>query len=217
MEQHLLQPPAPVRYTKARSIAMPAFSRAISFKSLEQACYATGIDAEAKMNAEVTRLIWDHGDGRNVRCFDLRDKRLSIPDGRIRLRRDVVVRVNVDFLYVEAQKIRYFWAQFRKTFALSDVQLGVIASVFRRTFLVDEHEAADLDIFDMSVPAGASDRYPRLLRLSELTTIADDAVIEVLQRVVDAYDIVCSKDIDWRAARTRRPPKSFEGDLFPPP
>jgi hypothetical protein len=212
-EGHLLQPPVPVDYRIARNLSLAAFSHGLPWSALLRACNAADIAVERQMNAEVSRLIWDLGEARRVRCYARNDKRLTIPDGKIRLRRDVLVRVVIDFLYVENEQVRYFWSQFRKTFALSEVQLGVMASVFRRTFLVDDDRAADLEIFDMSVPHGAKSRSPRILRLSELPTIPDDAVVEVLQRVVDAYDAVCAKDIDWRSARAgrRTPPPSSPG------
>jgi hypothetical protein len=210
---HLLQPPVPVDYRIARSLALAAFSHGLPWNALLRACDAAEIAVERRMNADVTRLIWDLGEARRIRCYSPHDKRLTIPDGRIRLRRDVLVRVVIDFLYVENDQVRYFWAQFRKTFALSEVQLGVMASVFRRTFLVDDDRAADLEIFDMSTPSGGSARCPRVLRLSELPTIPDDSVVDVLQRVVDAYDAVRAKDIDWASARAgrRSPPPTPPG------
>lgn len=205
-EAHLLQPPVPVDYRIARALALAGFSHGLPWSALLRACNAAEIEVERRMNAEVTRLVWDLGEGRRVRCYARDDKRLTIPDGRIRLRRDVVVRVLIDFLYVEDDQVRYFWAQFRKGFALSDIQLGVMASVFRRTFLVDDHRAADLEIFDMSASKGVGSRTPRVLRLSELPTIPDDTVIDVLQRVVDAYDAVRAKDIDWASVRAGKHP-----------
>jgi hypothetical protein len=205
-EVHLLQPPVPVDYRIARSLALAAFSHGVPRSALIRACNAAEIEVERKMNVEVIRLVWDLGEDRRVRCYPPTDKRLTIPDGKIRLRRDVIVRVLIDFLYVEEDQVRYFWAQFRKGFALSDIQLGVMASVFRKTFLVDDDRAADLEIFDMSAPKGSGSRNPRILRLSELPTIPDDAVVDVLQRVVDAYDAVRAKDIDWASVRRGRHP-----------
>jgi hypothetical protein len=202
-EAHLLQKPVPIDYRIARQLCRVAFSHGVPWSALLAACDRSEIATERKMNAEVTRMVWDLGNDREVQCFAPNDKRLTIPPGRIVLRRDVAVRVNIDFLYVESQRIRYFWAQFRKSFALSDSELGVMASVLRRTFLADEGREVDLEIFDLSEPSAAVGRYPRVLRLSELPTIPDAQVVDVLQRVVDAFDSVCQKDIDWATIRKR--------------
>jgi hypothetical protein len=209
---HLTQPTPMITYKIARSVVRHAFSHSAPLNVILSSCNLATSKAEKRANSEVLKMVWDLGADRNVKTFDIRDKKLTIPTGHIRLRRDVIIQVKADFIYVENSAEAFFWAQFRKSFALTNIELGVIASVFRRTFLDASDRPIELEIFDLSEPEKAKQRNPRLLRLSDLSVISNNDVLDRLQRVVDAYDIVCAKDIDWASFRQRKRPSSHETD-----
>lgn len=204
MAEHLLRPPPAVSYQRARSLVRQALSHSAPWTALSAACDAAKRLAERPMTAEVIRLVWQLGEGRSIQSYKLTDKRLTVPDGRFRLRRDVMVSVPVDFLYVENKSTTFFWAQFRKTYALSDIQIAVLAAVFKRAYLDECDDPADLEIFDLSAPVGSKRRDPRLLRIADFPAMPESTIVDVLQRSIDAFDAICARDIDWSEARASR-------------
>lgn len=175
------------------------------------------LENERKINQEVIEHLWHLGKGRTVQCYNIDDHRLKLPPGIIRVRKDVMIGVRADFIYLENRRPKYFWTQARRNFALNNRQLGLMGSALRHTLLRDDdvfgpgYSPTDLEIFDLSVPSGLKVRVPRVHSSNTLPLIAKSDIEAVLQRVVDAFDHVMQKPIDWVAMRSRQPRQSPPG------
>jgi len=169
------------------------------------------LESERKINLEVIEHLWHLGESRIVQCYSIDDHRLKLPPGVIRLRKDVMIGVRADFIYLENRTPKYFWTQARRGFALNNRQLGLMGSALRHTLLRDDdvfgpgYSPTDLEIFDLSVPSGVKVRVPRVHSSNTLPLVAKSDIEGVLQRVVDAFDHVMKKPIDWAAMRSRQP------------
>jgi hypothetical protein len=217
VELHLTRPIPNLSYRFARSNCQTAFSHAVSLEALKQGCQRLRLDNERKINLEVVEHLWHLGSGRNVQCYSIDDKRLNLPPGLVRLRKDVVIRVRANFIYLENRNPKYFWTQPRRGFALNESQLGLMGSALRHTLLRDDdvfgpgYNLTDLEIFDLSVPPGLKECVPRVRSLNSLPLVVKSDIEAVLQRVVDAFDHVMKKPINWAAIRSRQPPKPAPG------
>lgn len=207
---HYERPPTPWSYAPARSVAQPAFAHDAPFSALIRGMLTSGSPAGRKQNAEAVDHIWQAGQGRSIRCQPL-------PPRQIALRRDVSVRVPVDFRFTEERKPHVFWVQPRRGFAFNRLGLRVLGSIFRMTYLVDELESAGVEILDLSAPTGGR-RVHTVYRLPDLPTISDDEVTAILQQVVSAYDAICAMGRNWdaeaRARRGAKPPPPPAPGLF---
>jgi len=203
------QPPGGFNYNPSRRIARAAFSQAVTQARVRAAVSNQGVPAGRKQNAEVAEHIWDAGEGRAINCYPL-------SHGRFAFRRDLSIRVPADFLFVERRTPHVFWFQPRRSFALSELGLGVIASVFRMTFLIDDLASAGIELLDLSAPNGT--RLHVQYTLETLPTLSDAEVTAVLQQLAQAYDAICVMQRDWvaeqRARRAKRPSPPMEPGLF---
>ena len=217
VEFHLTRAVPNISYRFARSNAKTAFSHAVSIEALRNGCQKARLENERKINLEVIEHLWHLGEGRAVQCYAIDDHRLNLPPGMIRLRKDVVIRVRADFIYLENRNPKYFWTQPRRGFALNERQLGLMGSAIRHTLLRDDemfgpgYSPTDLEIFDLCVPPGLKVRVPTVRSLNSLPLVAKSDIEEVLQRVVDAFDHVMKKPIDWATIRARQPRKPTPG------
>jgi len=186
------QPPGGFNYNPSRRIARAAFSQAVTQARVRAAVSNQGVPA-----------------GRAINCYPL-------SHGRFAFRRDLSIRVPADFLFVERRTPHVFWFQPRRSFALSELGLGVIASVFRMTFLIDDLASAGIELLDLSAPNGT--RLHVQYTLETLPTLSDAEVTAVLQQLAQAYDAICVMQRDWvaeqRARRAKRPSPPMEPGLF---
>ena len=199
---------APFNYELVRRLSIALSKGDVPLSQVEAACARLRNKAARKPNADVARLLWRHLYGRSLFVHHL-DKRL------FPLRRDLGIWVKPIFYYVENGRVVIFWLQPRKTYALTDEQLGVLSSVIRRTFIVDDFEAADIEILDLSAPAGANDRATRVFSLESFKSISDEDLLSAFSRFAAAYDQVRASGFE--PAR-RQPPREAEDDsddLFP--
>lgn len=204
------RPPTTWGYGPVRRAARAAFAHDVPLSAISHAMLATGSPAGRKQNAEVANHIWLAGDGRSIRTQPLTTRSIA-------LRRDVSIRVPVDFRFTEDKKPNLFWVQPRRGFAFTQRGLGVLGAIFRMTYLVDDLEGAGVEILDLS----ATPRGPRahvVYTLEDLPLITEDEVTSILQRVVAAYDAICEMDFDWdadsRARRARKLPPPPSPGLF---
>jgi hypothetical protein len=197
--------PGLFNYVPARQVSAAAFAHGVARSQIAAAVTSRGVPSGRKQNLEVAEHVWEAGQDRSVSCYPL-------SDGRFPIRRDLSIRVPADFLFVENRKPHVFWFQPRRSFALTQLGLGVIASVFRMTFLADDFANAGLELLDLSAPHGV--RLHVQYTLESLPLLTDVEVTAVLQQLVQAYDEVCALRRDWgaRAERRSRPP--MEPGLF---
>ncbi|WP_244457580.1 hypothetical protein [Roseomonas fluvialis] len=173
--------------------------------ALKAACDAARMPGAGRAsNWEVVQLVHAAGAGRIVQCH-------GMDDGRLRVRRDLDLRVAADFYFVEGGKVAVFWLQPRRSYALTDTQLGMFGALLRLALLRGDFAGADVEVLDLAGPDGEP-RNPRTLRLADLPTVDEGMVTDGIQRVVEAYDAIKKMDIDWDALRRR----GGKGDAPPP-
>lgn len=203
------QRPGTFTYNPIRQIAGAAFAHGVPRSQVQATVTTRGSPSGRRQNLEVADLLWEAGEGRSVNCYPL-------GQGLFPVRRDLSIRVPADFLFVEGGCPKVFWFQPRRTFAMTKLGLGVMGSVFRMTFLVDELAHADVEVFDFSAPHRV--RQTARYTLEDLPTLSDDEVTAVIQRLVRAYDTVCKMGRDWKAEaesrRAKRPPPPMAPGLF---
>lgn len=201
--------PGGFNYNPVRQVSRSAFSHSVVQSQIRTAMLLRGIPSGRKQNLEVADHVWAAGEGRSVACYPL-------SHGRFPVRRDLSIRVPADFLFVETKKPHVFWFQPRRSFALTQLGLGVIASVFRMTFLVDDLSEAGVELLDVSAPHGV--RLHVQYTLETLPMLSDAEVTAVLQQLVQAYDEICAMERDWaaeaRARDARRKRAPMEAGLF---
>jgi hypothetical protein len=194
-------------YGPTRSVAGLTITHALALSQIRDAVLTRGSPSGRKQNAEVVDLLWAAGDGRELSARPLTQKLFPI-------RRDLSIRVPADMLLIEDGKPIVLWFQPRKTIAtLSQLGLGVMGAIFRMTFLVDDLSDAGLEILDFSAPAG-NRRECVQYKLSDLPSVTDDQIVAVLDRLVQAHDIICGMDRDWTSRQPKRPQAPLERGLF---
>lgn len=197
---HLKNQPLGWGYRLAHSLSLPAFAGELPLSALRRACDTARLPEIGRAsNKEVVELIHEAGAGRQVRCRNM-------PDGTLPIRKDLLIRVEADFCFVENGRLSVFWMQPRKGYALTVRQLGMFGALLRLTLLRGQYSKAEIELLDMSAPARMP-RVPRTYHLRDLPQISDREVTEALQMVVNAYDAVAAMDINWAETRARRQPR----------
>lgn len=197
--------PGSFTYNPARRNAAPAFAHGVVQPQVRAAVTSYGSPAGRKQNLEVVDHIWDAGEGRTMSCYPIRH-------GLFPIRHDLAIRVPADFLFVEDRTPNIFWVQPRRGFALTELGLGALASIFRMTFLVDDLAGAGIELLDVSAPQGV--RLHVRHTLATLPSLSDADVTAVVQQLVQAYDEVCAMERDWEARRATRAAPTAEPGLF---
>jgi hypothetical protein len=182
-------------YQASADLARKTFQQEFSLPEVAAACQALRHPVARVQNAEVLGYVWRHGTNRSVRTYEVAPKVIGI-------RSDVSVRVAPTFAFVEDGVPSLFWLQPRKRFALSIRQLGLLGSLIRKTYLVDDFANVGLEFLDLSVGSG-NQRQCAAHRLEELPTLSDDEVAHCLDRFLCAYDAIPESD----AKKQDRPPR----------
>jgi hypothetical protein len=204
--EHLKRRSVSWSYQKARTLSPFAFTRDAPLTALKAACDRARMPGVGRAaNWDVVQLVHAAGAGRTVQCY-------GMEDGLLGLRHDLTIRVAADFYFVEHGQATVFWLQPRRTFGLTDTQLGMFGLLLRLALLRGNFAGADVELLDLAGPERGP-RNPRTLRLADLPTVDEDTLTDGLERVADAYDAIKKMDIDWDALRRR----GSKGDSPPPP
>ncbi len=193
--EHLIRSPGFFSYELARRVSPRAFAGGLSLSALKQACDTIANTVGRKSNWEAVQAVQLSGAGRNVQCHPMQH-------GRLKVRKDLSVRVAADFYFVENGKVRVFWLQPRRCYALDFGQLALFGALIRMTLLTGDFENAGLELLDISAPDGKV-RENRTFTLDDLPHIEDRTVEEGIARVVAAYDEIMDMEFDWAAVKRR--------------
>ena len=192
---HFMRPPGFFSYEVARRVSPRAFEGELSSSALKQACDTISNAVGRKSNWEAVQAVQKSGSGRNVQCYPMHDVRLKV-------RKDLSIRVAVDFYFVENGRVQAFWLQPRRGYVLNFEQLGLFGALIRMTLLTGDFEDAGLELLDISAPDGKV-RQSRTFTLDDLPYVEDRVVEEGIARVVAAYDEIVEMDIDWASIKRR--------------
>lgn len=193
----------PFSYDLSWRLAFPLYSGAVSLEAALEACRRIRVPLGARCNAEVVEILWRDAQRASYFCHPLKDRLFPI-------RRDLVIPVRPRFYFVKDGAVHLFWLQPWKTFDLTEEQLGLLASVIRQAFAVDDFEGARLYLLDTSADEEDGQRSPQVFGFDELPMLGDDALKAAFDRFAAAYDA-------FSAERKPKPErKRPEGDAGQP-
>jgi hypothetical protein len=196
----------PFSYHTAWRLAYLLYSGKITLAAALAACERINVEQGAISNAEVAKIIWDDAENAEYFCHPLTGRRYAI-------RHDLAIPVRPRFYFVRNGSIQIFWLQPWKTFELNEEQLGLLASVIKQTFVVDDFAKAELYMLDTSARGPTKTRCPKVYGFSELPLLGDEGLKAVFDRFAAAYDIF----VKIRPPKPERPGKKRDprqGQLF---
>lgn len=171
----------PFSYDRAWQMAFPLYSGTVSLAAALEACRRMKVPLGARCNAEVVNILWRDAQRASYFCHPLKERLFPI-------RRDLAVPVRPRFYFVKDDVVHLFWLQPRKKFNLTEEQLGILASVLKQTFAVDDFENAHLYLLDTSADAEDGQRSPKVFGFEDLPLLTDEALKAAFDRFVAAYD-----------------------------
>lgn len=171
----------PFSYGPSWRMAFPLYSGALNLEAAQEACRRIKPSLGAKCNVEVVEILWQDSQRSSYFCHPLKDRLFPI-------RRDLAIPVRPRFYFVKDGIVHLFWLQPWKAFDLTEEQLGVLASVIRQTFAVDDFEGAQLYLLDTSADEEHGQRSPQVFGFEDLPMLEDDALKAVFDRFAAAYD-----------------------------
>lgn len=194
-------------YSLSQKIARFVFTHQTTQEMYLQACVRERSKAGRAQNAEVLNFVWHAGAVRKSTSYELKPKVFPI-------RQDIQIKVNPAFYFVENRKANIFWLQPRRRFALNDTQLGLLASIIRMSYLVDDFQEVGLNLLDLSVPEGSTEREMKMFQLDSLPLVSIAETEALLQRFARAYDTVCASGLQRKQPKPKQP--DADHDLFSP-
>lgn len=171
----------PFSYDLSWRLAFPLYSGTFNLGAALEACRRVRVPLGAKCNAEVVEIMWQDSQRASHFCHPLKDRFFPI-------RRDLVIPVRPRFYFVKEGAVHLFWLQPWKAFDLTEEQLGILASVIRQTFAVDDFEGARLHLLDTSADGEEGKRRPQVFGFNDLPMLGDDALKAAFDRFSAAYD-----------------------------
>ena len=127
----------PFSYDLSWRLAHALYGGDVSLAAALSACNRIKNTLGARCNADVVQIIWNDAQGAEYFCHPLKGKLFAI-------RKDLAIPVKPRFYFVKNGIVYIFWLQPWKSFDLSTEQLGVLASVLKMTFVVDDFADAEL-------------------------------------------------------------------------
>lgn len=210
LEEHYRRPLIGWSYNKVRSASRPIFSGEISVAAIE-AMFVAPPHEEArspkaigrKANKEVALLLHEHAKGRTFQCHDLKPRKVFLSP-------EHALTVSPGFYFVENKRVRVFWLQPRRTYALTLQQMGVLNGLLRLSHFRDDFEDAELELLDLSAVDGV--RRPQVFERADLPVLTDDQLKVGLEHLLRAY--LALKDRDLKPERPAKEPPPAHPGLF---
>lgn len=170
-----------VNYDLCWRLAHPLYSGVIPFSAALAAAGRITNPVNRRSNEEVIQVLWSDSQRISYHCHPLRPR----PFG-IRFDLDIIVKPRM--YIVENGQAKIFWLQPWKFFELSEEQMGVLATVIRHAFAIDEFEHADLYLLDTSADKYSRARRPRVFGFADLPLLTDAQLKSAFDRFALAYD-----------------------------
>lgn len=195
----------PWNYGKAVNMTSLLYSGELSLTAALKACDTIKHPQGVISNAEVIKAVWADSQKASYLCYPLKERLFYI-------RPDLAIPVRPRFYFVKNDVVHIFWLQPWKIFEMTEEQLGIVASVIKDTFVVDEFSEARLHMLDTSAPEKDSAREPQVFGFDDLPMLSYDQLKSAFDRFAAAYDIFSAS----RQAKAERPARTDErqGNLF---
>jgi len=196
----------PFSYDFVRRMAKSLFSGEVSLGQVQKSCELRVHPAGRKQNSEVSELVWQAAQGRSFMCHDLSPRKFYI-------QKEQAIFVRPLFYFVENGVVKILWLQPRRRYGLSVNQLGILGSVIRHTFLVDDWAEATVQILDCSCPEGGSARALQMYEIEDLPILPDDKLLAAFEILLTAYNELVQSGYQRPVRRPKEKPDS-QHDFF---
>ena len=190
--------PLPWSFEPVRRLAKIAYGHEMPLSSLIRTAGMRAGPGGKEHNEEAIEAIYNHGKGTSVHCYGLPSA------SPLYIRKDLAIRGEAHFYYVEDRAVRVVFVQPRRTFIPEMGQFGILTAILRKTALTTDFQKrdAEIEILDLSCRSGAK-RVCRTLGSSDLPIVSDAELESILEQIAVAYDEARLR-VDWAALAARR-------------
>lgn len=167
-------------YNIFRRIARAICSGQLTQQSITDACNKRCKPVGLPHNLEVSLAFWRQIKDVNLLCHDA-------PRTTVGITKDFVIRAPTDFFVTVDRRPRFVFLQPRRGYAPNPEQFGLLAAIYRATYLKDEYKDGDVWFFDFSAIPGTKKRSARQYFLTDLPVVDKEDANNKLTIFAESY------------------------------